>query len=130
MSNGQILEPVNLMQPRQYKTAPAWHNMANVSDSQPNLQQNNTRKRTVSTARRPSMLSLGMRHVRDISKSVRSVADNELKFEAIRFAHTTTAHGIPMALNAHAWYGRWIWLCLSICSLSIFFYQSYFVLQK
>jgi hypothetical protein len=42
------------------------------------------------------MISLGLKHVRGMSKSVRSVADNELKFEAIRFASHTTAHGIPM----------------------------------
>ncbi|KAI6173379.1 Na+ channel, amiloride-sensitive family and Degenerin family-containing protein [Aphelenchoides besseyi] len=53
----------------------------------------NPRKHTASTARRPSVLSLGMKQVRGISKSVRSMAEGELKFEAIRFAHTTTAHG-------------------------------------
>ncbi|KAI6209584.1 hypothetical protein M3Y96_00236300 [Aphelenchoides besseyi] len=52
----------------------------------------NPRKHTASTARRPSVLSLGMKQVRGISKSVRSMAEGELKFEAIRFAHTTTAH--------------------------------------
>lgn len=107
---------------------PLYNNAFQVLDPQSNFQ--NTRKHTVSGVRRPSMLSLGIRHVRGLSRSFRSVTDNDLKFEAIRFAHTTTAHGIPMALNAHAWYSRLIWLCLSICSLSIFFYQSYFVLQK
>lgn len=98
MSNGNILEPTNLMQDRvKHSTAASpWANMATVSDSQQSNVQNSSRKRTVSTARRPSMLSTGMRHVREISKSVKSVAHDELKFEAIRFAHTTTAHGVSM----------------------------------
>lgn len=156
MSNGNVLEPTTLIQNKSSSVATPWTNMATVSDSQhTNMPNNSARKRNMSTARRASMLSLGMRHVRDISKSVKSVADNELKFEAIRFAHTTTAHGVSMSLNAHSWfvsllywaliydwiliynqvwmnlrYGRYIWLFLSICSLSIFVYQSYFVLQK
>jgi hypothetical protein len=95
MSDGNILEPTTLMQDRGDKpsTATPWTNMASVSDSQPNVQ-NSARKRNGSTARRPSMMSVGMKHVRGLSKSVKSVADNELKFEAIRFAHTTTGNTI------------------------------------
>ncbi|KAI6244041.1 Na+ channel, amiloride-sensitive family and Degenerin family-containing protein [Aphelenchoides fujianensis] len=81
----------------------------------------NPRKQTTTSTRRPSVLSVGMNRVRGISKTMKSMAERDLKFEA---------HGIPMALNASAWYARGIWLLLSVCSLSVFLYQCWWVLER
>lgn len=45
--------------------------------------------------KRASILDLGLK-VKEVSKSVKMAAEDELRYEALRFAHSTTAHGIPM----------------------------------
>ncbi|KAI1724307.1 pyridoxal-phosphate dependent enzyme domain-containing protein [Ditylenchus destructor] len=48
--------------------------------------------------KRASILDLGLK-VKEVSKSVKMAAEDELRYEALRFAHSTTAHGIPMAFR-------------------------------
>ncbi|CAD5227422.1 unnamed protein product [Bursaphelenchus okinawaensis] len=82
------------------------------------------------SARRPSMIYEISDKVRNFSRSVRTAAKDEVTYEAVRFAHTTTAHGIPMALNANAWYGKVLWMCLSLFSTGLFLYQCLLVFEK
>lgn len=51
-----------------------------------------------STKRNSSILDLGIK-VKNLSKSAKMAAEDELHYEALRFAHSTTAHGIPMVIK-------------------------------
>uniref|UniRef100_A0A915CMF8 Uncharacterized protein n=1 Tax=Ditylenchus dipsaci TaxID=166011 RepID=A0A915CMF8_9BILA len=82
-----------------------------------------------SIQRRPSIIDLGLK-VKDLSKSVKMAAEDELRYEALRFAHSTTAHGIPMALSSTRWYARGLWMALSLFSAGIFIYQCVLVFDK
>lgn len=53
--------------------------------------------------RRPSMIFELPDKVRNFSRSVRHAAKDEMTYEAVRFAHTTTAHGIPMVSAGVVW---------------------------
>lgn len=43
-----------------------------------------------------SVLDLGIMRAKELSRSMKMAAEDELRYEALKFAHSTTAHGIPM----------------------------------
>lgn len=77
-----------------------------------------------------SIVSMPSRNEEYSDKSTADPRLNELRYEAIRFAALTTAHGIPMALNATKWYARALWIVLSFFSVGIFAYQCVLVYEK
>ncbi|KAL7069600.1 hypothetical protein ACQ4LE_010876, partial [Meloidogyne hapla] len=79
--------------------------------------------------RSPSIIDLSVK-VKEVSQSVKNAAEDELRYELIRFAARTTAHGIPMAAQATKWYAKWMWISISLLSVGIFVYSVLGVLEK
>nr|CAD2172465.1 unnamed protein product [Meloidogyne enterolobii] len=79
--------------------------------------------------RSPSIIDLSVK-VKEVSQSVKNAAEDELRYELIRFAARTTAHGIPMAAQATKWYAKWMWIIISLLSVGIFIYSVLGVLEK
>uniref|UniRef100_A0A914HVN5 Amiloride-sensitive sodium channel n=1 Tax=Globodera rostochiensis TaxID=31243 RepID=A0A914HVN5_GLORO len=79
--------------------------------------------------RTSSMADLGAR-MKSVGHAMKTAAEDELRYEIIRFAARTTAHGIPMAAHATRWYAKCMWLAISLASVGIFCYNVHGVLQK
>ncbi|KAI3408864.1 hypothetical protein GPALN_007459 [Globodera pallida] len=79
--------------------------------------------------RSSSMADLGAR-MKSVGHAMKTAAEDELRYEIIRFAARTTAHGIPMAAHATRWYAKCMWLAISLASVGIFCYNVHGVLQK
>ncbi|KAL3112079.1 hypothetical protein niasHT_010705 [Heterodera trifolii] len=68
--------------------------------------------------------------MKSVGHAMKTAAEDELRYEIIRFAARTTAHGIPMAAHATRWYAKWMWMAISLASVGIFCYNVHGVLQK
>ncbi|KAL3087453.1 hypothetical protein niasHT_023701 [Heterodera trifolii] len=68
--------------------------------------------------------------MKSVGYAMKTAAEDELRYEIIRFAARTTAHGIPMAAHATRWYAKWMWMAISLASVGIFCYNVHGVLQK
>uniref|UniRef100_A0A914CAP8 Amiloride-sensitive sodium channel n=1 Tax=Acrobeloides nanus TaxID=290746 RepID=A0A914CAP8_9BILA len=83
--------------------------------------------------RRPSFQVIGDKVVsasKDLGRTVKTAAGEELKYEFLRFGHTTSAHGVPRILSAKHCPARTAWIFVSVSFFLIFVFQCNLVFDK
>lgn len=72
-------------------------NIAKNENIENRLNKQKSNRVKLGESNKPTFLILDMGiKVKNLSKTEKMAAEDELRYEALRFAHSTTAHGIPM----------------------------------